>query len=257
MQNKFVLSLLVACLSISVGHAEPQKKLKIYMAAGLFNARENHFNLVMTKKMEEKGYLTILPLREGFEDKYFESAAKEYMTRDEIIKSERELVYLRDIGIFIPESDIVLANLDEPLDDGVIVEMTYAHFFGKPVIGYRTDIRNTFSGTDGISGIHSFVAMQCDYLITEYLPGSSDERLNMAINMLAGKIDDVIQKKLSHKNSTLPNYALVNPQVASIVSVAKLVIGNPREMHTKNGVKDTVDRLIANQDKMRFVPLTE
>lgn len=253
MPLKFIISLFITCLlSIHVCHAEPPKKLKIYMAAGLFNARENHFNLVMTKKMEEKGYLTILPLREGFEDKYFESAAKEYMTRAEIIKAERKLVYLRDIGIFIPESDVILANLDEPLDDGVIVEITYAHLFGKPVIGYRTDERNTFSGVDGISGIHSFIAMQCDYLITEYLPGSTEDKLNLAINMLAAKIDDVIQRKLPHKNSGLPVYALANPQVASIVLAAKLVIGNPREMHTKKGIKDTVDRLLANQDKMLF-----
>lgn len=252
---RYFLIVIITCIFHSLCYATPPKKLKIYMAAGLFNARENHFNLVMTKKMEDKGYATILPLREGFEDKYFVSAATKYLSERDIAKAERELVYLRDIGIFIPESDVVLANLDEPIDDGVVVEMTYAHLFGKPVIGYRTDVRNTFPGTEGINGIHTFVAMQCDYLITEYLPGGTDAKLNPAINMLADKIDAVLQT-LPRKPSGLPDYAKAIPQVQRILAAANAVVGDPKEMHSEAGMKKTVDRLLANQDKMQFIPIS-
>jgi nucleoside 2-deoxyribosyltransferase len=34
---------------------------------------------------------------------------------------------LLDLGKFLYESDVVLANLDEPIDPGVVVEMQFAH----------------------------------------------------------------------------------------------------------------------------------
>jgi nucleoside 2-deoxyribosyltransferase len=48
------------------------------------------------------------------------------------------------LGYFLYNSDICLANLDEPLDPGVIVEMIFAKMMGKHIIGYRTEMRTTF-----------------------------------------------------------------------------------------------------------------
>ena len=39
-----------------------------------------------------------------------------------------------DIGKFIFDSDVILANMDEPVDPGVIVECMLAKEMGKPVV---------------------------------------------------------------------------------------------------------------------------
>ncbi|OPY23467.1 MAG: hypothetical protein A4E27_01488 [Methanobacterium sp. PtaU1.Bin242] len=44
------------------------------------------------------------------------------------------------MGVFIPGSDVILANLNEP-DDGVVVGASYAKLMVKFVIGLRTDVR--------------------------------------------------------------------------------------------------------------------
>lgn len=251
LQKCFLHFLLMLAFLLHPSFATPPKKIKIYMAAGLFNSRENHFNLIMNKQMEQRGYQTILPLRDGFEDKYFEITARKYMSRDEMTSAERQLVYLRDIGIFIPESDVILANLDEPLDDGVIVEISYAHMLGKPVIGYRTDVRTTYSGVEGISGIHSFVVMQCDYLITQYLPGADRKKMDRAIYILADKIDHIIREKLASPLVKQPAPVLSSGKFASIIDAAHTIIGNPAEMHTEAGMKKTVQRLLANKEKLQ------
>lgn len=44
------------------------------------------------------------------------------------------MVYLIDLGKFLYESPVILANMDEPLDPGVLVECMVAKEMGKPVI---------------------------------------------------------------------------------------------------------------------------
>lgn len=236
--------------SMSLVHAKPAKKLKIYMAAGLFNGRENQFNLVVTKEIEKRGYQTILPLREGFEDKAFSKVANKYMSSSEIMGAERNLVYLRDIGIFIPESDVILANLDEPLDEGVIVEISYAHIMGKMVIGYRTDIRSRYVGSEGISGIHSFVAMQCDYILTQSMMKADEKQMIAAITALADKVDHIIKTEFpKHKSS--------DPAIERVIKTAHLLINKPKEMQSEAGISNTVELLRKNKDKLRFVHVYE
>ena len=36
------------------------------------------------------------------------------------------IIYLLDVGKFLFESDVLIANLDETLDVGVIIEMSFA-----------------------------------------------------------------------------------------------------------------------------------
>lgn len=75
-------------------------------------------------------------------------------------------IYLLDVGSLIGKSDIILANLDENMDPGVIVEMMFAKQMGKAVIGYRTDMRAVFGKMeDFCNGMHFFCFFPCDYFV--------------------------------------------------------------------------------------------
>lgn len=249
------MSLIIYLLSIpfNFAHAHPQNKQTLYMAASLFNAREARFNLDITRQFEALGYQAILPQRDGFEYKSLSTTVKKYSPANEIAKTARDLIYLLDMGVFIPESDVIVANLDEPVDDGVIIEIAYAHMMGKPVIGYRTDLRTPFGSEERLAGLHSFVAFQCDYIIVHYMKVTNAEDEKTALRQLVSKIDQTIKTKLIFKQNTTPNYVNTNPQIEQIIHSANRVLGNAEGIHTQKGLEKAIKKLIANQSTLPHI----
>ncbi len=119
----------------------------IYFAAALFNTKECHFNAELCDRLEAAGYKVKLPQRDGFEMSKFQERLRilcKDLSEDQFNCAVSWTIYLLDLGHFLYSSDICLANLDEPLDPGVIVEMIFAKMMGKHIIGYRTEMRTTF-----------------------------------------------------------------------------------------------------------------
>lgn len=226
-------------------------KARLYFAAALFNGRETRFNLDITEQLEKLNYQVILPQRDGFEYVAMRKAMKRYLpNNDDVVKTTRDLIYLLDMGVFIPQSDIIIANLDEPLDEGVIVEVTYAHMIGKPVIGFRTDSRSPFGHPELLGGMHAFVAFQTDHLIRSAIPAQSLAYSSAAITKLAAKIDNTIEKMAITKDRQLPEYALSNPVVINMVKAAKMIFKDIRGLHSKVGLEKTVRRMAVYRQKV-------
>jgi nucleoside 2-deoxyribosyltransferase len=70
------------------------------------------------------------------------------------------------MGYLLYHSDIMIANLDETLDPGVLIEIMVAKEMNKPVIGYRSDMRVPY-GYEGIytGGMHMFAMLPCDSMV--------------------------------------------------------------------------------------------
>lgn len=232
----------------TLAHASTKEKPKLYIAAALFNGRETRFNLDVVEKLEAKHYRTLFPQRDGFEYKFLQKSAAKYLSPDQIVTSARNLIYLLDIGVFIPESDIVVANLDEPLDEGVIVEITYAHLMGKPVIGYRTDVRTPYGTAEGLGGMHSFVALQCDYLIKEHMLSADNDGAERSLALLVNDIDNAIKTiHLSGKT-----YAFNNPVINKLMQSAKLIIQDPADIHSDAGMQKVIKRMADYNNTMQL-----
>lgn len=78
------------------------------------------------------------------------------MSEVEKSKAVATIIYLRDLH-HLQDSRICLANLEEPLDPGVLVEITYAKMWGIPCIGYRCESRTPFGHDDEWNfGMHFF-----------------------------------------------------------------------------------------------------
>jgi len=125
----------------------------IYFAAPLFSQAEKVFNLQLTDKLEEHGFVVFLPQRDGVE-----SSEPPYneMTNDErrqaIFAVDRDKVFEADIFLFVLDGRVP--------DEGACVELGIAYGqkhllqHDKLLIGLQTDNRAAFLGAKLNSMIH-------------------------------------------------------------------------------------------------------
>jgi nucleoside 2-deoxyribosyltransferase len=157
---------------MSAGGSRPT----LYFAAALFSARETWFNRTLSVALEQRGYPVILPQRDGFEFGALGRKLEAILPAEAVADMVQTIIYVLDIGRFLASSQVVVANLDEPLDDGVIVEICDARNRGIPVVGFRTDVRTPYgSSADALGGVHFFPAFQCDAFFRHHMPNKSTE----------------------------------------------------------------------------------
>lgn len=158
-----------------------------------------------------------------------------------------------DMGFFIPNSEVIIANLDEPQDEGVMVEISYAKLMDKFVIGYRTDVRSPYgSANDKLRGTHFFPAFQCNSFISSYLPCRTKlEKIDDLVD-LAEKIDCTIQKRNISKKD-LPKYCMDNPQISKVLNGAKTLFSGIDDIHSESGLEEIAERYIKNRSKLNEI----
>jgi nucleoside 2-deoxyribosyltransferase len=106
------------------------QKITVYFAGPLFTIYERILNRIMANKLCAKGYIIVLPQDLDF-------------SRDEKGKIDMKIVAEKDREEVL-RSDIVLANLDGPdTESGTALEVGLKLGSGKPVVGWRTDIRGS------------------------------------------------------------------------------------------------------------------
>lgn len=247
--------------------AKPKKakarKTRLYLAAALFNGREVRFNQDLASRLEGMGYRVVLPQRDGFEYVTLRKTIQDKAVKDKAVKDKavvnmtRDLIYLLDMGVFIPQSDIVVANLDEPLDPGVIVELTYAHLMGKHVIGFRTDTRTPFPKQDGSLGMHSFVALQCDEIIKLKIPDQNVHDASAAMQTLAKKISKLAKKVDVSGPPAFSKSALDNPVISKLLHASRLVFNDVHGIHSDKGLKKVIANYQNNHKLIQQLAIPE
>lgn len=245
-------------MAAKIKNAKP-RKTRLYLAAALFNGREVRFNQDLASRLEGMGYRVVLPQRDGFEYITLRKTIQDKKVKDKaVVSMTRDLIYLLDMGVFIPQSDIVVANLDEPLDPGVIVELTYAHLMGKHVIGFRTDTRTPFPKQDGSLGMHSFVALQCDEIIKLKIPDQNVHDASAAMQTLAKKISKLAKKIDVSGPPAFNKSALDTPVITKLLQASRLVFNDVHGIHSNKGLKKVIANYQANHKLIQqlAIPVT-
>lgn len=143
--------------------------MKIYLSAPVFTQVQRQWNRRLADALEESlaGVAVVLP-----QDFKFEGA---YNRPEDFRKLYKECVDL------LEDSDVVVAVLDGPdVDSGVAFELGYAVARGIPVIGIRTDYRESQD-----RGLNLMLSNACDELLREM---SFSEDLGQLVRDLVGKI---------------------------------------------------------------------
>ena len=223
-------------------------KIIIYPAAALFNGRETYFNSLLVEDLERLGYQTNFPQRDGFEFRNLANALSGKLQQDRISSAIQNVIYFLDMGVFVPKSDVVLANLDEPLDEGVVVEASYAKLMGKFIIGLRTDVRSPYgSPNDNFGGMHFFPLYQAHKFILHSMPSKTPKEREEQMNSLVQKVHKSIQDaKISHKEA-IPDYVKHNPDLYQVLEGAKLLFDGIEDIHSEEGLEKIALRYIRNK----------
>jgi nucleoside 2-deoxyribosyltransferase len=156
----------------------------VYFAAALFSSRETLFNSELATRLKRampRNVRLFLPQEDGFEFSSLGAELRKRLPEAEVGPAVNAVIYTLDMGGFLSRSDAVLAVLDEPLDDGVLVEISYARRLGIPVLGIRTDRRAPYGVPgDTLGGIHFFAAYQCTHYVMADLAGSVEQLDSLA-----------------------------------------------------------------------------
>ncbi len=213
----------------------------VYFAAPLFNQAETRYNAEITKELEERGYKVILPQRDGFEFQNLTGLLSQHFGKEEDISNAvQELIYLLDMGCFLPSSDAVLAVLNEPLDPGVIVEICYARLLGKQVVGLRSDTRQPFGDYNArFGGMHFFPAFQCAYFLKV---GPNDD-----IGAVVSSVDSCLRRVARSKEQ------ISGGNVASLIKLAERIFHGVDDIHSKEGLEKVVKRYVQSRDEVKKV----
>jgi nucleoside 2-deoxyribosyltransferase len=109
------------------------RKLKIYLAAPLFNEREKSFNSSLANLLSVS-FDVFLPQRDGL-------LLADLIAEGVDIELAEQLVFNADTQA-MNESDILIAVLDgASIDEGVAFELGFSFANGKLCVGLQTDIR--------------------------------------------------------------------------------------------------------------------
>ncbi len=134
--------------------------LRIYCAGPLFNAGERAEMDSTSSMLEQSGFSTFLPHRDGLEFAQLKPALEKLgASPNEAASIVDKAIFSLDTYQLLRQCDVVVANLNGRVpDEGAIVEATLAWHSGKPLILYKTDVRSMLSGSDNpmITGLGDF-----------------------------------------------------------------------------------------------------
>ncbi len=208
----------------------------IYLAAALFSGRETWFNHTLSSALERRGHVVLLPQRDGFEFATLGEKLHGIVPVETIGDTVQAIIYVLDVGRFLPMSDVVLANLDEPLDDGVIVEMCDARSRGIPVVGFRTDVRTPYGGpASPLGGVHFFPAFQCDVFFRHHMPSRAADESAREWQELLARLDRALALALNtERRASRP------PQLVD--ELAARLFGGLTDLHSEEAMATIAER---------------
>jgi nucleoside 2-deoxyribosyltransferase len=150
---------------------------RVYCAGPLFNAYEQAEMSQIASVLEEAGYSTFLPQRDGLEFTHLALECQAHSMRCDVAHAlVQRAIFALDIYELLGNADAVVANLNGRVpDEGAIVEAALAWHSGKALGLYKADTRATFDGSDNpmLTGLGGFC------LITQIpdLPGAVRDQL--------------------------------------------------------------------------------
>ncbi len=149
--------------------------MKVYLSAPLFSQVERRWNRALARGLEERIADAEVLLPQDFKVEH-------------VYNDPRDFQHIFDACIdAVREADVVVAVLDgADVDSGTALEMGVAYERGIPIVGVRTDYRESQD-----RGVNLVVAQACATVLREM---SFGEDLDQLVRDLAGKIVSALKK---------------------------------------------------------------
>lgn len=230
----------------------------IYFASALFSAREQAFNIAVTTLLENTyHYRVLLPQRDGFEFTDLNELLTKNFPNEDINRIQQLIIYYLDMGYFIPNSNVMTAILDEDLDPGVLVEITFGNMLDKTIIGLRTDSRSPFGKTPE-QGAHFFAILQLDdFLYFDDVLKNVQQAKNED-DIIAKMIDKTI--KASKACSKPLNMQPTNSLAKQVMTGANILFHDLdiKKLNSPESLQTIVQRYVDNRKQLESIyPIME
>jgi hypothetical protein len=217
--------------------------LTVYFAGGLFNAAQTCFNIKLTQQLEKWVKRIYLPQRDGFEFSKLATTLASHLPPAEVSQALQIIIYLLDLGVFVHGSDVLIVNLDEPLDEGAVIEKLWGRMLEKFVIGFRTDVRSPYGNlNEPLRGMHFFPAHQCHHFIWRSIIPKRPYEVEEQIDILAGELIDTMEKK-----SDLVNIISI-PHTDRVIERAQYLFKLVPDIHSEEGLTVIVGRYLKRKE---------
>jgi nucleoside 2-deoxyribosyltransferase len=169
--------------------------LRVYCAGPLFNAGERAEMDSIASTLEQSGFSTFLPHRDGLEFAQLKPALEQCgASPSEAASIVDQAIFALDTYQLLRRCDVVVANLNGRVpDEGTVVEATLAWHSDKPLILYKTDVRSMLSGSDNpmVTGLGEFdtigdlsaLPTAIERVVAHHRSGKVNETLNLGASI--------------------------------------------------------------------------
>lgn len=126
------------------------EKYRIYCSGPLFCAEEVGGMSAIAKVIEDAGFRTFVPHRDGLEAYVMRFGNSSFLSTLSLIRSQIDYaIFSLDVYELIERCDAAVCNLNGRVpDEGMIVEAALACAAGKPRVFFKDDARSPFGGYD-------------------------------------------------------------------------------------------------------------
>ena len=184
------------------------EKNRIYCSGPLFCAEEVGGMSAIAKVLEDAGFQTFLPHRDGLEAYIMRFGNSSFPSTISGIRTRVDYaIFSLDVYELIERCGAVVCNLNGRVpDEGMIVEAALAYAAGKPLVLFKDDVRAPFGGYDNsmlTSLVHGKIVRKLKELLSA-LKSEMSHKIDLA--PLSGDLKKAISygKRVSSAMERLP-----------------------------------------------------
>ena len=199
-------------------------KYRIYCSGPLFCAEEIGGMSAIAKVLEDAGFRTFLPHRDGMEAYILRFSKSPLSTIAGIRTRIDYAVFSLDVYELIERCNAVVCNLNGRVpDEGMIVEAAIAYSAGKPLVLFKDDVRAPFGGYD-------------NSMLTSLVRGKIIKRLQ--------ELPSALESEISGKTDSVTLSKDLKAAVAYGRRISSVMEKLPEKMFKKKGSDEVIRQVM-------------
>jgi nucleoside 2-deoxyribosyltransferase len=201
------------------------EKYRIYCSGPLFCAEEVGGMNAIAKVLEDAGFQTFLPHRDGIEGYVMRFSNTSFPSTISRIRTRIDYaIFSLDVYELIERCSAVVCNLNGRVpDEGMIVEAALAYAAGKPLLLFKDDARAPSGGYD-------------NSMLTSLVQGKIVRKLNT--------LPSVLKQELSQKIDAVPLSGALKKAVSYGRRIAAVMQRLPENLGKKRWSEEVLSKVI-------------
>ncbi len=201
------------------------EKYRIYCSGPLFCAEEIGGMSAIAKVLEDAGFQTFLPHRDGMEAYVLRFSNSSFPSTVSGIRTRIDYaIFSLDAYELIERCSAVVCNLNGRVpDEGMIVEATLAYAAGKPLVFFKDDLRAPFGGYD-------------NSMLTSLVRGKIVKRLK--------ELPSALEYELSRKTDSIPLSNGLEKAISYGKRISSVLESLPEKMFKKRWSDEILSQVI-------------